>query len=309
MKTTSRNSTPLVSRLLVAGALAAPALTVAQPYPSFTGHYPIGVEGLKSGTLPPPGFYLRDYNLFYGADRVNDGSGDEMNVDFDGFVYANAIRPIWITDFKILGANYGLDVLVPLIYKNIKVGGDRDEVFDLGDIFIEAITLSWHFQQFDLGVGYGVWAPTGNVDKGSLTMGTGQGAWAHMVTGGGTLFFDKEKTWVFSALGRYEINYESSEWNITPGDTLSLEGGLSKALSPTFELGVQAHYQLQTTSDEGHDGVLADPDKDSTVAVGPEVVWFWEKAKLFISARYGYEVMSEARPQGHTGTLTLTKMF
>jgi len=45
------------------------------------------------------------------------------------------------------------------------------------------------------------------------------------------------------------------------------------------------------------------------VAVGPEVIWFWQKAKLFVSARYGYEVLAESRPQGHTGTLTLTKMF
>jgi len=65
-----------------------------------------------------------------------------------------------------------------------------------------------------------------------------------MITGGGTLYFDKQKSWSLSALGRYEINYKSSDWNITPGDTLSLEGGLGKSLSPTFELGVQAHYQL-----------------------------------------------------------------
>lgn len=308
MMNSERTSLPRVSRLLVAGALAAPALSLAQP--SFTGHYPIGVEGLKSGTLPPPGFYLRDYNLFYGAGQLNDSEGNKVdNVDFDAFVYANAIRPIWITNLKLLGANYGLDVLVPLIYKNVAAGGTRNELFDLGDIFVEPVTLSWHFQQFDLGIGYGIWAPTGNVETDSITMGTGQGCWSHMFTGGGTFYFDKEKTWSFSALGRYEINYKSSDWSITPGDTLSLEGGLGKALSPAFELGVQAHYQLQTTDDEAHDGVVADPNRDSTVAVGPEAVWFWEKAKLFISVRYGYEVLAESRPQGQTGTITLTKMF
>lgn len=309
MNTSERRSQALAPGLVLAGAMLAPVLALAQPYPSFTGHYPIGVEGLKSGTLPPPGFYLRDYNLFYGAGQLNDASGSKVDMEFDAFVYANAIRPIWITDLKILGGSYGLDVLVPLLYKDFKVAGNRDSVFDIGDIFIEPITLSWHFQKFDLGIGYGIWAPTGNVDVDSITMGTGQGAWAHMVTGGGTFYFDQQKTWALSALGRYEINYKSSDWSITPGDVLSLEGGISKALNTSLELGVQAHYQLQTTEDEAHDGVLADPDKDSVVAVGPEAVWFWKKAKLFISARYGYEVLSESRPQGHTGTLTLTKMF
>jgi hypothetical protein len=293
--------------LALTGALAYAATALAQP--SFTGHYPIGVEGLKSGTLPPPGFYLRDYNLFYGSSQLNDHKGNDTDVSFEAFAYANAIRPIWITDLKILGGYYGLDVLVPLIYKEVKVAGNRGDVFNLGDIFIEPITLSWHFQQFDLGIGYGIWAPTGEVKTDHVTGGTGQGAWAHMVTGGGTFYFDKEKTWALSALGRYEINYESGDWDITPGDTLSLEGGISKAISPVFELGVQAHYQVQLTGDEGHGGTVADPYKDSVVAVGPEIIWFWKSAKLFVSARYGYEVLAESRPQGHTATLTLTKMF
>jgi hypothetical protein len=296
-----------ITPILFGGALVLPALVLAQP--SFTGHYPIGVEGLKSGTLPPPGFYLRDYNLVYYADRLNDASGKEVPIDFEAFGYANAIRPIWITDFKILGASYGLDVLVPFIYKNVSVMGGRDEDFNLGDIFIEPITLSWHWQQADAGIGYGLWAPTGNPDPAGFTGGTGQGTWTHMMTAGGTLYFDQKKTWAFSALGRYEINYESSDYEITPGNALSIEGGLSKALSPTFELGVMAYYQAQTTRDAGSDGVASSADLDSVVAVGPEFVWLWKQAGMFVSVRYGYEVMSEDRPQGHTGTITLTKRF
>ena len=42
----------------------------ASAQPNFTGHYPAGVEGIKGGSLPPPGFYARDYNVFYYADRL-----------------------------------------------------------------------------------------------------------------------------------------------------------------------------------------------------------------------------------------------
>lgn len=293
--------------LLLGGALALPGLALAQP--SFTGLYPIGVEGLKSGSLPPPGFYLRDYNLAYYSDQLNDGSGDELPLDFEAFVYANAIRPIWITDFQILGAYYGCDVLVPFLYKNIKVMGERDEVFNLGDIFIEPITLSWHWQRADLGIGYGIWAPTGDADPDNLTGGTGQGTWTHMVTAGGTLYLDTQKTWSLSALARYEINNESTDYDITPGDTLSLEGGLGKAFTPTFEAGVWAYYQGQMTEDEANGAVAVSDEKDNVVGVGPELVWFWQKAGLFVSLRYGYEVLAEDRPQGHRGTLTLTKKF
>lgn len=296
-----------IQLLRLGGAVALPALALAQP--SFTGLYPVGVEGLKSGTIPPPGFYLRDYNLAYFSDRLHDAHGDKRPVDFEAFVYANAIRPIWITDFKILGANYGCDVLVPFLYKNVKVANNRDDTFNLGDIFIEPITLSWHWQRADAGIGYGIWAPTGNVDRGSLTGGTGQDTWTHMVSAGGTVYFDAEKTWALSALARYEISHESDDYNITPGDVLSLEGGLSKAFSPNFEAGVWAYYQGQVTRDEADAGVSVSREKDQVVGVGPEAVWFWQKAGLFVSLRYAYEVLAEDRPQGHRGTLTLTKKF
>ncbi len=297
----------LTQHLLRGGALALPALALAQP--SFTGLYPIGVEGLKSGTLPPPGFYLRDYNLAYYSDRLNDSRGDKVPVDVEAFVYANAIRPIWISDFQILGAHYGCDVLIPFLYKNVKVGNTRDDTFNLGDIFIEPLTLSWRWQRADAGVGYGIWAPTGDVDLNRVTGGTGQGSWTHMFTAGGTLYLDTTKSWALSALGRYEISHRSDDYDITPGDVLSLEGGLSKSFTPAFEAGIWAFYQGQMTDDEAHGSAVASTVRDHLVGVGPEAVWFWQKPGLFVSLRYSYEVLAENRTEGHRGTLTLTKNF
>jgi hypothetical protein len=97
-----RNSPTLVSKLLLAGAVAAPALTSRNPTPASPAITPSGWKA-SIRHLPPPGFYLRDYNLFYGAGQLNDSSGDKMDMDFEAFVYANAIRPVWITDLKIPG--------------------------------------------------------------------------------------------------------------------------------------------------------------------------------------------------------------
>jgi hypothetical protein len=295
-----------ITQILFGGALTLPAIMLAQ---SFTGHYPIGVEGIKAASAPPAGFYLRDYNLLYYADRINDASGDDLGADLEAFVYANALRPIWISEAKLLGADFGMDAIVPLLYKNIAVGGNRDETFNLGDICVEPVILGWHGQRVDVTLAYGMWMPTGDVDPGTITGGTGQATWTHMITAGSTFFFDTEKTWAISALGRYEISYESTEYDITPGNVLSIEGGLSKTVSPGLDLGVIAYYQAQTTRDAGSDGVASSDDLDSVVAVGPELLWLWKQVGMFVSVRYGYEVMSEDRPQGHTGVITLTKRF
>ena len=56
--------TKSIGGLLIAGLLALPNLVQAQP----TAHYVPGAEGIKAASLPPPGFYVRDYNSFYYSD-------------------------------------------------------------------------------------------------------------------------------------------------------------------------------------------------------------------------------------------------
>ena len=109
-----------------------------------TGHYVNGVEGIKAGTLPPPGFYYRLYNVFYNADTLMDPDGDELDLGFDVSVYAMANRFVWMTDKKILGANYGANVVIPLVYTDIKISaaGVDDDEFGLGDICVEPFILS-----------------------------------------------------------------------------------------------------------------------------------------------------------------------
>ena len=65
MKLSIRNRLPCnFVALAIAGVLLVPVLLQAQP----TAHYPPGIEGIKGASLPPPGFYLRDYNYAYFAE-------------------------------------------------------------------------------------------------------------------------------------------------------------------------------------------------------------------------------------------------
>jgi hypothetical protein len=301
--------TKLVLLLVVLALFALlPPLQAQAPPPSFNGHYPTGAEGIKGASLPPPGFYLRDYNVFYFADQLNNADGDKRPMDFDLMAYAQAIRPVYITKWKVLGAYYGMDVLVPFIYTDLEVPGASDSSFNLGDIFVEPITLSWHGKRFDAAVGYGFWAPSGQYDKNDLTN-PGKGFWTHMLTAGATWFFDEPKTWALSGLCRYEINMENSDVHITPGQEFTLEWGASRTFAKTIDVGLVGYYQQQITKDNGHDGTVASHDLDHVASVGPEVNAFIPKLKLFASLRYLYEFGASDRPQGSTVTLTLTKIL
>jgi len=292
--------------ILYTGALLALTLQLqAQP----SAHYVPGVEGIKGASLPPPGVYFRDYNVFYFADRLNDSSGNEINAaDPKAFIYANVPRVIWITDKKLLGGFIGVDGLLPLKYTSLEANTPRgpfdESTTGIGDMFVEG-TLSWHPQQFDFALAYGVWAPTGDYSESNPTR-AGLGYWTHMFTAGATWYPDKDKKWAVSALNRYEISQEQEDTDITPGQAYTLEWGLSYAVKPTIDVGVVGYWQRQTTEDSGNG---SSNSENQVVAIGSEINMFCPKFGVFTSLRYNYEVMAESRLQGQTVALTFTKRF
>lgn len=288
--------------MLAVGFAALPGLLQAQPsqVPIVAAHYPAGAEGIKGGSLPPPGVYFRDYNFFYTANRFKDGPPD-----FSIFAYINAPRVIWMTDWKILGADYGMDLIVPFGDLDWKVMGTRDSYFGLGDIQIEPLLLSRHFKQFDLSGGYAVWAPTGDYSPSRPDL-ISKGFWSHMLTLGGTWYPDEEKTWALSLLNRYEICHQQEQTDTDPGQVYTLEWGFSKNINKTVDVGVIGYYQQQVTEDSGP---LATSKLDRKVGLGPEINVVWPKLALFTSLRYAYEFAARERPEGHLVTLTLTKRF
>jgi hypothetical protein len=286
-----------ILRTLLLGVIALPASIIAQP----SAHYAPGLEGLKAATLPPPGIYLRDYNYFYYADRVNDQNGDKINgLNAEAFIYANAPRVLWITDIKVLGGNIGFDALIPLQYSDVEIGAANYDESDLeaGDLFGE-VTWSWHEKRFDAALGYGLWAPTGDEPAGLEF-------WTHMLTAGATFYFDEEKRWSLSALNRYEISTEQNNTDDTVGDVWTIEGGLAYSVAKTVDVGPVAYYQKVLGNGEGQ---YATMDRAWVAAVGPEVSVFYPRITFGWSLRYLYEVAAENRMQGHTAVLTLTKRF
>jgi hypothetical protein len=284
--------------VVLASLLGAPAVINAQP----SAHYVPGAEGLTAATLPPPGFWLRDYNVFYYADQYNDASGNKVGAaDAKAFIYANVPRFLWITDWKVLGGNIGFDALVPLNYTYIK---GVDQTFGVGDPFLEG-TWSMHTKQFDFAGGFGTWFPTSNYNPQDPTW-AGLGYWTYMLTAGATWYVDQDKKWSISALNRYEFNGRQQDTGTTKGQVYTVEGGIGYGVSKTVNVGAIGYYQQQVTGDAG---TGANPNHDQVGGIGPEVNAFFPKAMLGLSLRYAYEFMAENRLQGHTITLTLTKKF
>jgi len=274
-----------------------------------TGHYTNGVEGIKAASLPPKGFYYKMYNTFYTADKIY-ADDTQLPMDFDLFVFANVHRFIYNTGIKILGADYIVDAIVPLVYTDIELEGQfKDDKFSVGDLNVEPGVLAWHGARWDAAAGFGIFIPVGDYDK-TEPASPGKDMWTFMFTAGGTYYFDEAKTWTVSALARYQIHTEKKDLEVRPGDDFSFEWGAGKTIARIFDVGVAGYCSWQVTEDSKGDVTLGGKKvKDSTYAVGPEVSAFIPPLMLQVSLKSEWEFGVNDRTQGNVTTLALTKIF
>ncbi|BAX82199.1 SphA family protein [Labilibaculum antarcticum] len=278
-----------------------------------TGYYTYGVEGIKAASLPGPGFYYKMYNAYYSSDKLMDGNGDEMDIDFDVTVFANVHRFIYITNKKFLGADYGMNIIVPLVSTDLSIGafGISDSQFALADITVEPVILGWHKDRFDAAFAVAAILPVGKYDM-TEAVSTGKGMWTGMVTFGGTYYLTKNKLWAASALCRYETHSEKDDYKVTTGDGFGFEWGVSKTIpkaNAVWELGVTGYAGWQVSDDKGADVFYDANDHDRQFAIGPSVRMIIPKLNMVFSLQAEKEFGVKDRSEGFMSCLSFVKGF
>ncbi|MBU2487954.1 MAG: transporter [Proteobacteria bacterium] len=284
---------------------------------ALAAHYEPGVEGVMAATTPPPGIHWRMYNAWMDADTLNNDDGDEANLEFDIKVFANVNRLVWGSKTRLLGADWGMDVVIPLINADlsIKVPSGPSLVdessFGLGDITVEPLWMTWRLSRFDISGGLALVIPTGSWDA-QEALNTGEGYWSGMLTLGATWYMDEAKAWTASVLTRTLVHSEQEDTDITPGAGFVAEWGVGKSFMAGKNLqirpGVAGFGQWQLTEDSG-----GSANKDAQVrkyGIGPEVNFFWLPPCLFqANLRVLQEFGAQSTSEGYQVVLTLTKSF
>ncbi|MBF0445030.1 MAG: transporter [Magnetococcales bacterium] len=274
------------------------------------GHYVHGVEGLKAASVPPPGYYVRWYNALYTANKLADQNGDASNVGLDLEVFATVPRFVWITNKKILGADYGMNLIVPFINTDIQItaAGVNQQSFAMGDIFVEPLLLAWHGKQWDAAFGLGWNLPIGEYSTADSSS-AGKDFYTTMFSFGGTWYPDAKKEWSVTMLNRYEIHSKKDQTDAKLGDDYHFEWAVGKKVSPTWELGLAGYAQWQVNDDEGSAITYDKTVHDQVFAVGPEASVFIPQLTTFVSLRSLWEFGAVDRSEGNITVLTFTKPF
>ncbi|MBE1237231.1 transporter [Phaeovibrio sulfidiphilus] len=289
--------------------LAVVCLSFLHSGPALAGHarYTSGVEGLRVASFPPPGAYWRTYNVLYTANTQVDDAGDRHGMDVDVFAFVN--RFIYSSEVEVLGGNWGFDVIVPLTSTSLDAGfpAGRNSRVGMGDILVEPFVLAWHGARWDAALIWGLYLPVGDY-KASKPASAGKGYWSSMVSGGGTVYFDAEKTWSASLLARWEHHLTRQRTTKTEiGDDFHFEWGVGKRLTPFFEVGVTGYCEWQLEGDRTRSGSRG--DRARAFAVGPELGYTIEPWGLDVTVRSQWEFGNRNATQGNISSLVFTKAF
>jgi hypothetical protein len=260
------------------------------------GHYVPGIEGVKAASVPPAGNYYIGYGVNYDINALKaPGTGTDIPGSNTGSVTAIAHRFVHMTNKKVLGADYGMEAIVPMIKKDLDFA--NSSASGIGDIYVGPVVLAWHGSMWDAAAAAGFWFD--NADSKEMAS-PGNGYNGTMLTAGGTTYLNADKSVSASALMRYEINGKTDA-GFEPGDQVSVEWGLGKKLNDLTEVGLVGYDQMQVTHDKG---TKTSSDKFSKHAVGLEVSRTVKSLGGMVKAAYydEYDVSAGSTPAASGGT-------
>jgi hypothetical protein len=140
----------------------------------------------------------------------------------------------------------------------------------------------------------------------------GYGFWTNQLQGSGAWYpMDNKGTAVIAAL-TYEINGKKQGFDLTPGDNLTLNWGISQFLplrhdmSLVLDLGPAGYDTWQITDDSGS---AATTTRDQVHAVGGQLGLTYVPWMASLTAHGFYEYDAENRFQGESFGLNLAKRF
>jgi hypothetical protein len=283
-------------RLVGAFALLVAARAAAQD----VGHKMIGTLGLHAGAQPDPGLYAADRAFFYTAERVNDRHGEPIPGPIDLDVFENAIGVAGTYRLPRLRLYVNGAVSIPI--QRVSVTTDRPEAsvdrFGLSDIYVAPLWLGWRSARLEVVTGYAFYIPTGRFEPGGHG-GVSHAQWSHDFSLGGTVYFDRARTWMASGLGTFTLNQPKIGIDITRGETFQVQGGAGKILFGIVDVGVVGYGLWQVRDDRGSAlPPLLRGARDRIYGAGGEVDLTIARLRTKVTLRYAHDFAVVSRPAG-----------
>lgn len=313
-----------------------------------SGHFAPGAEQVRDYIIGSPGIALSLYTYRYNSTRYNDNNGNKVNsvligpdgkdtldanVDFKN--YSLSPEFTWTTKLKGSDIKYSACIQPTLATASIDAslktvhpdgfGAQQSEV-GTGDLFVEPLAFGLTKSHWDFAIAYSFYAPTGkyNIDSAHLpNSGTikivapdniGLGYWTNQLQGGVAWYPWADQRLAFVSAVTYEINGKQKGFDLTPGQNLSVNWGVSQFLSLNkkkslqLNIGIAGNGNWQVSPNKGTDATNTN-EYDRVQSIGAQVGLLYPPLGLWFSVHGFKQYNARNLYEGQSYGLVLGKSF
>ncbi|MGD0914275.1 MAG: transporter, partial [Terracidiphilus sp.] len=257
--------------------------------------YPNGAENWFAGAIPPPGNYYVNYFGFYcgklkggsGANALLNGSTPSVDATF------NALRFVEISHLKLLGADYGAHVIVPVVYQSVDMNGTASKTA-IGDITVNPFILGWHHPRWHAVAAVDFFLPTGYYDKNDARVSIGSNYYGFDPLVAVSLL--PKNGWEASAKLMYDLKTTNQATDYHSGQEFHTDYAAGKHFG-NWMLGGTGYAIVQTTSDTQSGvvvpaaaGLWSEGRRGRVLAIGPSL-GFQNKQHVIFLADWQHETL------------------
>jgi hypothetical protein len=294
--------------LILIGLLSFQGFYINLAFAQQAGHYIGGATGLENGSTAPPGFYATFLPVVERVDALK-GPGGATIAKPDISVVANMVAYAMTTQKKILGAEYGFDVIIPVVNTRFTANlfNASAESGGVSDIYVAPLVLGWEKGNANYAVNYGFYAPSGYYDP-SSGLNPGLGFWEQQIQAGATYSIGKPKLWNTSFLTTWEINQSKSSVDVKPGPMLTGEYSFGRRFDKYQMNAGVAGYGYKKLSPDSGSGInpLLAGITDRSFGIGPEWKYTNLKWRLGFDFRFEQQFGVQAKTSGKIFVVGIT---
>ena len=256
---------------------------------------------LDEPIAPPPGLYyiaeLLDYRVDSYRGPVN---GEKLPGDNHGRAQGLLNRFLWMTGYKVLGADHGMEFMLPVARTSLgfSLADYRASSTGFSDIYLSPLVLGWHGPRWDALAGLGLWLDNG---RSGSPADPGAGYRRLVLSAGANLYLDEQRRFSLGGLLRHERS-ERGRSGPRHGDQLSLDWTAQRRWG-LLQAGLGGYSRWEGLGAE----------HSITHAVGGQLSYFLPSSKAMLRAGFYREFSVEAggsiKPQGHLLRLMFAKAF
>jgi hypothetical protein len=253
-----------------------------------SGHYMPGANASFIDALPgKPGLGVANFFNYYDGSASGTKQmprGGLIAGNLDATSYADTVVVLYQTPLKLLGGDYAVGLAIPYVWLEVKgevqvtgplgntvTRNKTDKENGIGDILLYPFMISWTALNRDLkyDVRLGIYAPTGDYDKGNLAN-VGKNYWTFEPTAS-ISYFSSKIGLELTAFAGLDFNTENEDTNYQSGTQFHLDVTAAQHLplwGGVIGVGANFFYYQQLEGDSGSGARLGD-FKGRTIGIGP----------------------------------------